>query len=73
MKTYIFTLTEEAQADPARFLPLIESELIAQGCSNFQYLKDIGCITGDFSGERTFGPINGIGTAEESLECTTQA
>jgi hypothetical protein len=73
MKTYIFTLTDEAQAEPARFLPFIESELAAQGCRNFQYLTEVGCITADFPGERTFGPINGIGSAEESVDCTTQA
>lgn len=73
MKTYIFTLTDEAQAELALDERQEPCWVTAQGCSNFRYLKDIGCITGDFPGERTFGPINGIGAAEESVECTTQA
>lgn len=73
MKSYVFTLTEEAYKSQDRFVPIIEQALNALGCVNFQNHNEVGCITADFPGEQSFGPIEGIESVEESVDCTTQS
>ena len=73
MKSYIVTLTDEAQSQPERFLPQIEAALSALGCGNFQYMPTVGVISVDFPSEVIIGPISGVEAFEESVEAHTQA
>ena len=72
MKTYVFTLTDEAQATPDKFVPTIQNIISTKGGFDFQHLVAIGCITANFASEQTFEPIDGVLAIEENIICTTQ-
>ena len=65
MKTYIFTLTDEAKATPDKFFPAIQAIISNKGGFDI-HLMD-GCITANFSNNfepasmiAMLSPINGV-------------
>lgn len=74
MKKFIITVTDEAHANPERFIPQIEQSPGNAGCGNFQYLPATGVIAVEFPEDMKHGGIfalPGIEAVEEDRECTT--
>ena len=75
MKKFIITLTDEAQANPEKFVPQIEQSMVSAGCGNFQHLPTTGIISVEFPEQVKLGGIfalPGIDAVEEDQECKTQ-
>lgn len=75
MAKFVVVLTDEAQANPERFLPFIEQTFGNQGCGNFEYLPAIGVINVDFPDktEVNFSPIQGVLAIEPETVAYTQS